>query len=80
MLSQLVFGSEFNQAQILGRGDGAFSPASLGSVHVRNRFVRAGTGESMADRAGLIGADYVKIHEDLPRGGVGLAFTTSIIR
>lgn len=64
--------------KFFGRGDGAFSPASLGAVHVRNRFVRAGTGESMADRAGLIGADYVKLHEDLARGGVGLAFTGHI--
>lgn len=55
-----------------------FEPAQLGPVSVRNRFVRAGTGESMADAAGHVGADYVRLHTDLARGGVGLAFTGHI--
>ena len=55
-----------------------FQPASLGPVPVRNRLIRAGTGESMADRRGLVGADYAELHEDLARGGVGLAFTGHI--
>jgi 2,4-dienoyl-CoA reductase-like NADH-dependent reductase (Old Yellow Enzyme family) len=56
----------------------AFRPASLGPVDVRNRLVRAGTGESMADAAGRIGSDYVGLHEALAAGGVGLAFTGHI--
>ena len=55
-----------------------FRPARLGPVHVRNRLIRAGTGESMANPDGHIGDDYVRLHEDLARGGVGLAFTGHI--
>jgi 2,4-dienoyl-CoA reductase-like NADH-dependent reductase (Old Yellow Enzyme family) len=55
--------------------DSLFSPALLGPVQLRNRIVRAGTGESMATPSGSIGDDYVKLHEDLARGGVGLALT-----
>ncbi|MGB3483853.1 MAG: NADH:flavin oxidoreductase [Mycobacterium sp.] len=56
----------------------AFRPATLGPVEVRNRLIRAGTGESMADSAGRIGDDYAALHEELARGGVGLAFTGHI--
>ncbi|MCW2756676.1 MAG: hypothetical protein JWO46_422 [Nocardioidaceae bacterium] len=52
-----------------------FQPTRLGPVQVRNRFVRAGTGESMAIGDGQVGTDYVELHEALARGGVGLAFT-----
>jgi 2,4-dienoyl-CoA reductase-like NADH-dependent reductase (Old Yellow Enzyme family) len=45
---------------------------------VRNRLIRAGTGESMADRGGRVGDDYAALHEDLAKGGVGLAFTGHI--
>ncbi|KWX68218.1 hypothetical protein ASJ79_03410 [Mycobacterium sp. NAZ190054] len=45
---------------------------------MRNRLIRAGTGESMADAAGRIGADYVALHEALAEGGVGLSFTGHI--
>jgi len=55
-----------------------FQAAQLGPVQVRNRLIRAGTGESMADNRGLVGPDYVALHEDLARGGVGLAFTGHI--
>ncbi|MFA5709403.1 hypothetical protein [Mycolicibacterium sp.] len=55
-----------------------FAPAALGPVPLRNRFIRAGTGESMADPAGRIGDEYVALHENLARGGVGLAFTGHI--
>ena len=53
----------------------AFAPAHLGPVAVRNRLIRAGTGESMADAAGRIGDDYVALHAALAAGGVGLSFT-----
>jgi 2,4-dienoyl-CoA reductase-like NADH-dependent reductase (Old Yellow Enzyme family) len=51
------------------------TPGEIGPVAVPNRIVRAGTGESMADAGGMIGDDYVRLHEDLARGGVGLAIT-----
>lgn len=55
-----------------------FQPATLGPVLLRNRLIRAGTGESMADPDGRIGQDYAALHENLARGGVGLAFTGHI--
>lgn len=55
--------------------DDLFAPAALGPVQLRNRFIRAGTGESMADGDGRVGADYLALHESLAAGGVGLAFT-----
>ncbi|MDG4664305.1 NADH:flavin oxidoreductase [Mycobacterium sp. 236(2023)] len=55
-----------------------FGEAAIGPVVVRNRLIRAGTGESMADPGGRIGQDYVDLHEKLARGGVGLAFTGHI--
>lgn len=59
-------------------GDDLFEPAAIGPVQLRNRFIRAGTGESMADEAGRVGADYLELHERLAAGGVGLAFTGHI--
>ena len=50
-------------------------PARLGPVELRNRIVRAGTGESMGDADGMVGDDYVELHRALARGGVGVAFT-----
>jgi 2,4-dienoyl-CoA reductase-like NADH-dependent reductase (Old Yellow Enzyme family) len=50
-------------------------PARLGPVEVRNRIVRAGTGESMGGPGGEVGDDYVELHRALARGGVGVAFT-----
>lgn len=55
-----------------------FQPASLGPVQLRNRLIRAGTGESMADVHGRVGDDYVRLHEALAVGGVGLSFTGHI--
>ncbi|AQA01663.1 hypothetical protein BVC93_03590 [Mycobacterium sp. MS1601] len=62
----------------LNSGRSALQPTSLGPVAVRNRLIRAGTGESMADPRGRVGDSYVRLHEDLARGGVGLAFTGHI--
>jgi 2,4-dienoyl-CoA reductase-like NADH-dependent reductase (Old Yellow Enzyme family) len=50
-------------------------PARLGPLELRNRIIRAGTGESMGDPSGLVGDDYVELHRALARGGVGLSFT-----
>lgn len=56
----------------------AFDSAMLGPVYVRNRLIRAGTGESMGDGNGGIGDAYLSLHRDLARGGVGLSFTGHI--
>jgi 2,4-dienoyl-CoA reductase-like NADH-dependent reductase (Old Yellow Enzyme family) len=50
-------------------------PARLGPVEVRNRIIRAGTGESMGGPGGEVGDDYVELHRALAGGGVGVAFT-----
>ncbi|SRX81618.1 NADH:flavin oxidoreductase [Mycolicibacterium parafortuitum] len=61
-----------------GVGGSAFTPAQLGPLLLPNRFIRAGTGESMADKDGRIRPGYAVLHENLARGGVGLAFTGHI--
>lgn len=53
-------------------------PATLGPLQLRNRVIRAGTGESMAVGDGQVPDTYVRLHRDLARGGVGLAFTGHI--
>ena len=50
-------------------------PARLGPVEVRNRIVRAGTGESMGGPSGEVSEAYAELHRALARGGVGVAFT-----
>lgn len=50
-------------------------PARLGPVELRNRVVRAGTGESMGGPSGAVSDEYAELHRALARGGVGLAFT-----
>jgi len=50
-------------------------PARLGSLEVRNRIVRAGTSETMADERGAATDQYVALYEELARNAVGLIFT-----
>jgi 2,4-dienoyl-CoA reductase-like NADH-dependent reductase (Old Yellow Enzyme family) len=51
------------------------TPSSIGSVEVRNRFIRSSTSESLADEDGFITPRYRRLHQALARGGVGLIFT-----
>jgi 2,4-dienoyl-CoA reductase-like NADH-dependent reductase (Old Yellow Enzyme family) len=51
------------------------TPASIGSVQVRNRFIRSSTSETLADEDGFITPRYRALHTALARGGVGLIFT-----
>jgi 2,4-dienoyl-CoA reductase-like NADH-dependent reductase (Old Yellow Enzyme family) len=51
------------------------TPMSIGSVEVRNRFIRSSTSESLADEDGLITPSYLRLHTELARGRVGLIFT-----
>jgi 2,4-dienoyl-CoA reductase-like NADH-dependent reductase (Old Yellow Enzyme family) len=50
-------------------------PGQLGPVLTRNRIVRAGTSESMGGARGEVSGALVALHEELARGGVGLAMT-----
>ena len=52
-----------------------FEPARLGGLEVRNRIVRAGTSETMADDRGAVTDQYVALYEELARNDVGLIFT-----
>jgi len=59
----------------MGPGAQLFEPAQLGSLEVRNRIVRAGTSETMADDRGAVTDQYVALYEELARNDVGLIFT-----
>jgi len=52
-----------------------FAPGRVGGVEVRNRIVRAGTSETMADDRGAVTDQYVALYEELARNDVGLIFT-----
>ena len=56
-------------------GRAFLEPGRLGPLQLRNRIIRAGTGESMAGLDGVVSEDYVELHRALAGGGVGLAFT-----
>ena len=49
-----------------------FEPFALGSLQVKNRFVRSATGESRADRTGALKDVVFPIYEALADGGVGV--------
>jgi 2,4-dienoyl-CoA reductase-like NADH-dependent reductase (Old Yellow Enzyme family) len=53
----------------------AFEPGSIGAVETRNRFVRAGTSETMAGPDGEVTDQLVVLYEELARNDVGLIFT-----
>ena len=52
-----------------------FSPASIGPITVANRLVRSATLECMCPTPGIIEDRYVRVYENLARGGVGLIVT-----
>ncbi|MDH3258112.1 MAG: NADH:flavin oxidoreductase, partial [Deltaproteobacteria bacterium] len=49
-----------------------FDEVSLGSMTLKNRFVRSATWEGMCDERGAPGEKLASLYEDLVRGGVGL--------
>jgi 2,4-dienoyl-CoA reductase-like NADH-dependent reductase (Old Yellow Enzyme family) len=53
----------------------AFEPGRIGPVETRNRFVRAGTSETMAGPDGEVTDQLVTLHDELARNDVGLIFT-----
>ncbi len=52
-----------------------FEPFRMGSLELRNRFVRSATGDGTADESGMVTDSSVAIYERLGRGGVGLIVT-----
>lgn len=52
-----------------------FQPARIGSLTVRNRFVRAGTAETMATGEGAVTSQLVSLYERLARHKTGLIIT-----
>jgi 2,4-dienoyl-CoA reductase-like NADH-dependent reductase (Old Yellow Enzyme family) len=52
-----------------------FSPITLGSIDIPNRFVRSATHDFMADDHGRICPDQIQMFQDLAQGGVGLILT-----
>lgn len=47
-------------------------PYAIGSLQLRNRFVRSATTSGYADERGIVGAEIIRRHEDLAQGGIGL--------
>jgi 2,4-dienoyl-CoA reductase-like NADH-dependent reductase (Old Yellow Enzyme family) len=54
---------------------GLFEPGRVGPVETRNRFVRAGTSETMAGPGGEVTPALLALYETLARNEVGLVFT-----
>ncbi len=52
-----------------------FSPVKIGSLELRNRFVRSATFEGMAKGNGRVTDDVIKLYRNLAKGGVGLIIT-----
>jgi 2,4-dienoyl-CoA reductase-like NADH-dependent reductase (Old Yellow Enzyme family) len=56
-------------------GSPLFTPGRVGPLEVRNRFVRAGTSETMAGPRGEMTDDLLSLYETLARNDIGLIFT-----
>ncbi|MBS1677676.1 MAG: NADH:flavin oxidoreductase [Actinobacteria bacterium] len=52
-----------------------FEPGRIGDLEIRNRFVRAGTSESMADPDGRVTPQLLELYSRLGRHDVGLVMT-----
>jgi 2,4-dienoyl-CoA reductase-like NADH-dependent reductase (Old Yellow Enzyme family) len=52
-----------------------FSPVSIGSVEIPNRFVRSATHDFMADDEGRVRPEQIRMFRELAEGGVGLILT-----
>ncbi len=55
--------------------DTLFSPASIGPIALANRIVRSATLECMCPTPGVIDERYLRVYENLARGGAGLIVT-----
>jgi len=52
-----------------------FSPAKIGQLEVRNRFIRSATNDGVAGPNGEVTDEVVKVYKRLAKGGVGLIIT-----
>lgn len=52
-----------------------FNPGKLGSLSLKNRFVRSATAECLFNDAGRVTENYLKVYKRLAKGGVGLIIT-----
>ena len=52
-----------------------FESCQIGPCQLKNRFVRSATGESRADKNGVIKDEILPLYEELSAGGVGLIIT-----
>jgi len=56
-------------------GPPLFEPGRIGSLTLKNRFIRAATSETMASERGEVTDALKALYRELARGGVGLIFT-----
>jgi 2,4-dienoyl-CoA reductase-like NADH-dependent reductase (Old Yellow Enzyme family)/alpha-beta hydrolase superfamily lysophospholipase len=54
-----------------------FSPASIGPVQLANRLVRCATQECLCPVPGVVDDRYLRLYDNLARGGIGLIVTGS---
>lgn len=59
----------------MSSGGALFEPGRIGGLTIRNRFVRAGTSESMADPDGRVTPELVELYSRLGANDVGLLMT-----
>ncbi|MCJ7649800.1 MAG: NADH:flavin oxidoreductase, partial [Candidatus Lokiarchaeota archaeon] len=50
-------------------------PKKIGSIEIKNRFVRSATFEGMATEDGYITDKHLNLYKNLAEGGVGLIIT-----
>ena len=56
-----------------------FEPCKIGTLEVKNRFVRSATRDAMADPSGAVTNASVALYRNLARGGIGLIITGPIM-
>jgi len=52
-----------------------FKPGKIGTLEIKNRFVRAPVYEARAETDGSIGVEMISFHDRLARSGIGLICT-----
>ena len=55
-----------------------FSPKKIGNVQIKNRIVRSATFMHIAEKYGYIGDRYLKVYDELAKGGTGLIITGAV--
>ncbi|MHA2283216.1 MAG: oxidoreductase [Promethearchaeota archaeon] len=55
-----------------------FSPKKIGDVQIKNRIVRSATFMHIAEKYGFIGDRYLKVYDELAKGGTGLIITGAV--